>query len=141
MICSRSPQVILNSLFFKYDLKKAIKEPRFHNQLKPNITMVEQGFEKVAAVTDGTETHLTLLVPASPSALFLPPERHGRSGPEEPRDPAVAVSRLCGPGGGPAGGAAVRRVRPQERRLPGGLLRAARSALTVVQETRSTPPL
>lgn len=126
-ICSRSPQVILNSLFFKYDLKKAIKEPRFHNQLKPNITMVEQGFEKVTAVTDSTETHLRLLVPASPS-LSLPSERHGRSGAEEPRDPAVAGSRLCGPGGGPAGGAAVRRVRPQERRLPGGLLRAASSA-------------
>lgn len=106
-ICSCFPQVILNSLFFKYDLKKAIKEPRFHNQLKPNITMVEQGFEKVTTVTYSTETQSTLLVPASPS-LFLPSERHGRSGPEEPRDPAVAVSRLCGPGGGPAGGASVR---------------------------------
>lgn len=41
-------QVILNTLFFKYDLKKAVKEPRFHNQLKPNVTMVEQDFEKVA---------------------------------------------------------------------------------------------
>lgn len=57
LICSPSPQVILNSLFFKYDLKKAIKEPRFHNQLKPNITMVEQGFEKVTALTGSTETH------------------------------------------------------------------------------------
>lgn len=35
-------------MFFKYDLKKSVKEPRFHNQLKPNVTMVEQDFEKVA---------------------------------------------------------------------------------------------
>uniref|UniRef100_A0AAR2L9G7 Glutathione hydrolase n=1 Tax=Pygocentrus nattereri TaxID=42514 RepID=A0AAR2L9G7_PYGNA len=39
--------VILNSLFFNYDLKKAVVEPRIHNQLKPNVTVVESGFDTV----------------------------------------------------------------------------------------------
>lgn len=44
-------QVILNSLFFNYDLKKAVTEPRVHNQLNPNMTMVELGFEEVGGAT------------------------------------------------------------------------------------------
>ncbi|KAF5892020.1 gamma-glutamyltranspeptidase 1-like [Clarias magur] len=44
-------KVILNSLFFKYDLKKAISDPRLHHQLSPNYTVVEPGFD--TAVTDG----------------------------------------------------------------------------------------
>ncbi|XP_027890274.1 LOW QUALITY PROTEIN: gamma-glutamyltransferase 1a [Xiphophorus couchianus] len=52
-------QVILNSLFFNYDLKKAVMEPRVHNQLNPNMTVVEQGFEK--SVLEGLEqkNHVT----------------------------------------------------------------------------------
>lgn len=72
--CS-SPQVILNSLFFNYDLKKAVREPRFHNQLKPNTTMVEQDFEKV---TDPSLTCCSLLLPASPP--LLPPTRASWTG-------------------------------------------------------------
>ncbi|XP_035762927.1 glutathione hydrolase 1 proenzyme isoform X2 [Neolamprologus brichardi] len=39
-------QVILNTLFFNYDLKEAVLDPRVHNQLSPNITVVEPGFDK-----------------------------------------------------------------------------------------------
>lgn len=40
-------QVILNALFFNYDLKKAVLEPRIHNQLSPNITYGESDFDPV----------------------------------------------------------------------------------------------
>lgn len=70
-----SPQVILNSLFFNYDLKKAVREPRFHNQLKPNTTLVEQDFEKVA---DPSLTCCSLAAPSFTSAL--PPTRASWTG-------------------------------------------------------------
>lgn len=39
--------MILNSLFFNYDLKRSVQEPRVHNQLNPNYNEVEQDFQKV----------------------------------------------------------------------------------------------
>ncbi|KAM9306430.1 glutathione hydrolase 1 proenzyme [Pholidichthys leucotaenia] len=39
-------QVILKALFFDYDLKKAVSDPRLHNQLSPNTTAVEPGFDE-----------------------------------------------------------------------------------------------
>ncbi|XP_076020200.1 glutathione hydrolase 1 proenzyme [Genypterus blacodes] len=44
-------QVILNALFFQYDLPKAVSDPRLHNQLSPNLTVAEPGFDK--AIMDG----------------------------------------------------------------------------------------
>ncbi|TSM12567.1 Glutathione hydrolase 1 proenzyme [Bagarius yarrelli] len=43
--------VILNSLFFDYDLKKAVVEPRIHHQLSPNFTVLESDFD--TAVIEG----------------------------------------------------------------------------------------
>ncbi|XP_017345204.1 glutathione hydrolase 1 proenzyme isoform X1 [Ictalurus punctatus] len=52
-------EVILNSLFFNYDLKKAISDPRVHHQLSPNFTLFESDFD--VAVIDGLikKNHLT----------------------------------------------------------------------------------
>ncbi|KAK3550143.1 hypothetical protein QTP86_021080 [Hemibagrus guttatus] len=43
--------VILNSLFFNYDLKKAVSDPRIHHQLNPAFTMLEPNFD--TAVIEG----------------------------------------------------------------------------------------
>uniref|UniRef100_A0A3Q1G5L2 Gamma-glutamyltransferase 1b n=1 Tax=Acanthochromis polyacanthus TaxID=80966 RepID=A0A3Q1G5L2_9TELE len=44
-------QVILNALFFNYDLEKSVSDPRVHNQLSPNTTVAEPGFDIVSLLT------------------------------------------------------------------------------------------
>lgn len=41
-------QVILNALFFNYDVEKAVLDPRLHNQLSPNTTQAEPEFDEVS---------------------------------------------------------------------------------------------
>lgn len=56
-ILSPSSQVILNYLFFGYNLQKAIKEPRVHSQLNPDKTFVEDHFEEVKFVHSATTVY------------------------------------------------------------------------------------
>ncbi|MCI4381367.1 hypothetical protein PGIGA_G00250700 [Pangasianodon gigas] len=52
-ITTATALVILNSLFFNYDVKRAVEEPRFHNQLNPNKTEVEENFDEVRIHASG----------------------------------------------------------------------------------------
>ncbi|KAM4528003.1 glutathione hydrolase 1 proenzyme [Odontesthes bonariensis] len=52
-------QVILNTLFFSYDLKKAVSDPRVHNQLSPNVTVAEPDFDKNILIGLAEKNHET----------------------------------------------------------------------------------
>ncbi|XP_078062886.1 glutathione hydrolase 1 proenzyme-like [Mustelus asterias] len=58
-ITTATALVIMNVLWFNYNVKRAVTEPRVHNQLLPNVTQVEEILEK--AVQEGLlERHHTL---------------------------------------------------------------------------------
>ncbi|KAM4635170.1 glutathione hydrolase 1 proenzyme [Polymixia lowei] len=69
-------QVILKALFFNYDLKKAVSEPRLHNQLSPNTTLGEPDFDKSVLEGLAQKNHETDLL-KSTGAVVQAIVRHG----------------------------------------------------------------
>lgn len=49
--------MIIKALFLDYDLKRAVSDPRLHNQLSPSATFFESDFDKVRLV-DGKKIKL-----------------------------------------------------------------------------------
>ncbi|EDL97205.1 gamma-glutamyltransferase 1, isoform CRA_b [Rattus norvegicus] len=54
---------IINSLWFGYDVKRAVEEPRLHNQLLPNTTTVEKNIDQVVTAGLKTRHHHTEVTP------------------------------------------------------------------------------
>lgn len=69
-------QVILNALFFDYDLKKAVSHPRLHNQLSPNTTVAEPEFDKKVLEGLAHKNHETEFL-TSTGAVVQAVLRHG----------------------------------------------------------------
>ena len=83
-------KVILNALFFNYDLNKAVSEPRLHNQLSPNTTVAEPEFDKVSVTNSKQCWYIWLIAgqcgvlgdnpstknPVTPEPLQLCQDRH-----------------------------------------------------------------
>lgn len=146
--------MILNTLFFDYDLKKAVTLPRIHNQLKPNTTVAEDDFEKVGnseqycivycwIIKIGFNYGLESVCVCVFISVFMyvcvcVKECIRWPGKEEPcKNQAPVYEWFSGSGGGETGGVALCRVWPQERGLSSGLL-----SLTspLPSQTWSVPP-
>ncbi|XP_020313700.1 glutathione hydrolase 1 proenzyme [Oncorhynchus kisutch] len=64
-ITTATATVILNTLYFNYDLKKAVADPRIHNQLSPNTTLGEPGFDEMVMAGLALKNHETEFLTAT----------------------------------------------------------------------------
>ncbi|OBS82708.1 hypothetical protein A6R68_23309 [Neotoma lepida] len=58
-ITTSTALAIINNLWFGYDAKRSVEEPRLHNQLLPNTTTIEKNIDQVVAAGLRTRHHYT----------------------------------------------------------------------------------
>ncbi|XP_044540043.1 glutathione hydrolase light chain 2-like [Gracilinanus agilis] len=57
------PQAIIHHLWFGYDVRRAVEEPRLHNQLLPNTTTLEAPLEEAVGAELRARNHHTRTTP------------------------------------------------------------------------------
>lgn len=58
-ITTATALAIIHNLWFGYDVKRAVEEPRLHNQLLPNTTTLERGIDQAVITALKTRHHNT----------------------------------------------------------------------------------